>query len=146
MDLEQVADELAIRGLVDTFCDGVNSRDSRLWGSVWDDESATFCLSGIERSGKDAIVAGFVDGIEAYELLVQVAPNGRVDIDGDTATGRWYILEIGRLRSGSSSQQVALCHDQYRRTADGWRLRRREVERIYKGDAPLAGWIRPAPE
>ena len=144
MDLEQVADELAIRRVVDTFCDGVNSRDSALWGSVWDDEGATFCLSGTERAGKAAIVAGFVDGIAAYDLLVQVAPNGRVEIDGDTATGRWYILEIGRLRNGSSSQQVALCHDLYRRTADGWRLRRREVERIYRGDAALAGWTRHA--
>ncbi len=146
MDLEQVVDELAIRRLVDTFCDGVNSRDSQLWGSVWDDEGATFCLGGIERSGKDVLVAGFVDGIEAYELLVQVAPNGRIEIDGDTATGRWYILEIGQLRNGGSSQQVALCHDQYRRTSDGWRLRRREVERIYKGDAALGGWTRPPPD
>lgn len=144
MDLEHVADELAIRRLVDTFCDGVNSRDSELWGSVWDEGGATFCLHGIERAGKDVIVAGFVDGIEAYELLVQVAPNGRIEIDGDTASGRWYILEIGRLRDGSSSQQVALCHDQYRRTADGWRLQRREVERIYKGAAALEGWMRPA--
>lgn len=146
MDPAQVADELAIRSLVDTFCDGVNSRDSGLWGSVWDDEGATFCLSGIERAGKEVIVAGFVDGIAAYELLVQVAPNGRIEIDGDTATGRWYILEIGQLRDGPSSQQVALCRDEYRRTADGWRLRRREVERIYKGAAALEGWMRPAPD
>lgn len=143
MDLEHVADELAIRRLVDTFCDGVNSRDSALWGSVWDDEGATFRLSGIERAGKDAIVAGFVDGIAAYELLVQVAPNGRIEIDGATATGRWYILEIGQLRTGSSSQLVALCHDEYRRTDGGWRLRCREVERIYKGAAALEGWMRP---
>ena len=144
MDLEQAVDELAIRRLVDTFCDGVNSRDSALWASVWDDEDATFCFGGADRAGKDAIVAGFVDGIAAYELLVQVAPNGRIEIDGDTATGRWYILEIGRLRSGGSSQQVALCRDEYRRTGDGWRLRRRDVERIYRGAAALEGWMRPA--
>ena len=134
MDLEHVADELAIRGLIDTFCDGVNSRDSAVWASVWDDEDATFCLHGAERAGKDVIVAGFVAGIAAYELLVQVAPNGRIEIDGDTATGRWYILEIAQLRDGPSSQQVALCRDEYRRTGDGWRLRRREVERLYRED------------
>ena len=146
MDLDQIADELAIRRLVDTFCDGINGRDSALWGSVWDNEDATFCLNGIERSGKDAIVAGFTEGIAAYELLVQVAPNGRIEIDGDTATGRWYILEIGQLRDGPSSQQVALCRDEYRRTGDGWRLRRREVERIYKGAAALEGWMRSVPD
>lgn len=143
MNLEQVVDELSIRRLVDTFCDGVNSRDSTLWGSVWDDEDATFCLGGTDRAGKDAIVAGFTEGIAAYETLVQVAPNGRIEIDGDTATGRWYILELGQLRDGPSSQLVALCRDEYRRTGDGWRLRRREVERIYKGKAALEGWTRP---
>ena len=102
MNLEQVVDELSIRRLVDTFCDGVNSRDSTLWGSVWDDEDATFCLGGTDRAGKDAIIAGFAEGIAAYEMLVQVAPNGRIEIDGDTATGRWYILELGQLRDGSS--------------------------------------------
>lgn len=134
MDLEHVADELAIRGLIDTFCDGVNSRDSAVWASVWDDEGATFCLHGVERAGKDVIVAGFVAGIAAYELLVQVAPNGRIEIDGNTATGRWYILEIARHRDGPLYQQVALCRDEYRRTGNGWRLRRREVERLYRED------------
>lgn len=144
MDLEHVVDEFAIRRLIDTFCDGLNSRDSALWGSVWVEEGATFCLGGDDIVGKEAIIAGFIAGIVAFELLVQVAPNGRIELDGDTASGRWYILELGKLRDGSSIQAAALCHDEYVRTTDGWRLKRRSVEHIYKGDAAVDGWSRAA--
>jgi len=59
---------------------------------------------------------------------------------------RWYIVELGKLSDGSSVQMVALCHDRYVRTTDGWRLERRRVERIYKGDAAVDGWVRPTVE
>lgn len=143
MDLDQLVDEMSIRRLVDTFCDGLNSRDPELWGSVWAEDGATFCLGGDDIVGKENIVAGFANGITAFELLVQVAPNGRIDLAGDTASGRWYILELGKLRDGSSTQMVALCHDGYVRTSDGWRLERRSVERIYKGEGVVEGWLRP---
>ena len=143
MDLETIIDELSIRRLADTFCDGVNSRDHELWASVWADDGAIFCLGGNDIVGKDAIIAGFTTGITAYDLLVQVATNGRIEVEGNTASGRWYMLELTQLRNGPASQMVGLCHDDYTRTPDGWRLKRREVERIYKGEAPLGGWSRP---
>ncbi|MDA3038751.1 MAG: nuclear transport factor 2 family protein [Actinomycetota bacterium] len=143
MDLQDVIDELSIRRLVDTFCDGVNSRDADLWSSVWADDGAEFRLGENDIVGKDAIVAGFKSGIVAYDLLVQVATNGRIEITGDTATGRWYMLEITSLAGGADSQHLGLCRDEYTRSADGWRLQRREVERIYKGTAALDGWTRP---
>lgn len=144
MDIEQVVDELSIRRLVDNFCDGVNSRDPLLWGSVWVDDDASFCLNGNDIAGKDAIVAGFVNGISNYEFLLQVTPNGSINVDGDSATGRWYILEIGKLWTGPSSQHVGRCHDNYVQTAKGWRLQRRVVEHLYKGEAALSGWTRNA--
>ena len=142
MNIEQIVDELSIRRLVDTFCDGVNSRDGLLWGSVWADVDAIFCINGNDIVGKDAIIAGFINGISNYELLLQVAPNGSIDIEGDSATGRWYILEIGQLRTGPSSQHVGRCCDDYIRTTDGWRLQRRVVEHLYKGEASLSGWMK----
>lgn len=143
MDVDGVLDELSIRRLVDTFCHAVNSRDVLLWGSVWIDDGATFCLGGTDIVGKDAILAGFRSGITAYELLFQAATNGLIEIDRDTATARWSLLEIGQLREGVGKQLVGVCHDEYRRTPDGWRLQRREVEAIYKDEAELSGWMRP---
>ena len=31
----ELADNLAIRALLDRYCDGVNQRDAELWGSTW---------------------------------------------------------------------------------------------------------------
>jgi ketosteroid isomerase-like protein len=143
MNLEQVADELSIRRLVDTFCEGVNSRDTDLWASVWDDDDPTFSFGLNDIRGKDAIVSGFVRGIAHYKVLFQVFSNGLIDINGDSATGKWQLVEISQALNGASRQQLGRCDDNYIRSASGWRLQHRVVEHIYKGDAPLSGWIKP---
>ena len=146
MNLEQVADELSIRRLVDTFCEGVNSRDPDLWATVWDDDNPSFSFGPHNIRGKDAILSGFVSGIAGYELLFQVVSNGLIDINGDSATGKWQLVEISQTRDGTSGQQLGRCCDNYIRSASGWRLQHRAVEHVYKGVAPLGGWMRPTAE
>ena len=141
MNLEQVADELSIRRLVDMFCEGVNSRNIDLWASVWDDDSPSFSFGLNNIRGKDAIVSGFISGIAGYELLFQIVSNGLIDIKGDSATGQWHLVEISQTRNGTSGQQLSRCNDTYIRSISGWRLQHRVVEHIYKGDAPLSGWM-----
>ena len=137
------ADQLAIRDLVSTYCDGVNQRDAALWASVWADEGATWRLRGDDIVGKDAIVALWRAAVAPYEFLVQIAPNGLVEVDGDRATGRWYILESSRLRDGTGGQLVAMYHDRYVRTDAGWRIERRELDIIFRGKDPVEGWAKP---
>jgi hypothetical protein len=139
MNLEQVVDELLIRRLVDTFCEGVNTRDSDLWASVWADNDPIFSFGANNIQGKDAIVSGFVSGIAGHELLFQVTSNGLIDIKGDSATGKWQIVEISQTRNGALRQQLGRCDDDYIRTTSGWRLQHRIVEHIYKGDVALSG-------
>lgn len=143
MNLEQVADELMIRRLVDTFCEGVNSRDPNLWATVWDDHNPRFSFGLHDIRGKDAILSGFINGIANYELLFQMASNGLIDINGDSATGKWQLVEISQTRDGISGQQLGRCSDNYIRSTSGWRLQHRAVEHLYKGGAPLSGWIKP---
>ena len=140
MNLEQVADELSIRRLVDTFCEGVNSRNIDLWASVWDDDGPSFSFGHNIIRGKDAVVSGFISGIAGYELLFQIVSNGLIDIKGDSATGQWHLVEISQTRNGTSGQQLSRCNDTYIRSISGWRLQHRVVEHIYKGDAQLSGW------
>jgi hypothetical protein len=62
-----------------------------------------------------------------------------IRIEGDTAVGRAYIAEFGRLRDGTSHLNYALYHDRYRRTADGWRYTERVYEVRYLDATPLTG-------
>ncbi len=127
-------DELAIRRLVDTYVDGVNRRDGATWGATWA-EDATWGLAGRELTGREAIVAFWSAAMARYTELVQLAPNGVV-MPGeheDSATGRWYILEQGRLTDGTEMSMAAVYHDRYVRTPDGWRFARRELELLRRG-------------
>jgi uncharacterized protein (TIGR02246 family) len=127
-------DELAIRRLVDTYCDGVNTKDAATWGSVWAEEGAVWDLAGRVIEGKEAIVGFWVPAVATYALLVQLAPNGVVEIDGDEATGRWWITEQGVSTSGEVRRMLAAYHDTYVREAGGWRIRSRRLEVLAAGD------------
>ena len=73
------------------------------------------------------------------EYFVQTTHPGAITLDGDTASGRAYISEIGRLHDGTSIYNYALFHDQYRRTPDGWKFSERVFEVRYFDTTPLPG-------
>jgi|SRR5689334_17755926 len=70
-------------------------------------------------------------GLDDFPLLLESAPPGQyignaplVDFDGDTATGVQHYVFIDQL---SHDMRLAWYNDEYVRTADGWRLRRRST-------------------
>jgi hypothetical protein len=64
---------------------------------------------------------------------------GAIQLEGDTASGRAYIQELGRMRDGRSGLNCSLYHDRYRRTQDGWKFAERVYEVRYLDTTPLAG-------
>ena len=73
------------------------------------------------------------------DYLVQNTHPGTIQLDGDTASGRTYIQELGRTRDGSSHLKYAIDHDRYQRTADGWKFTERVYEIRYYDTTALAG-------
>jgi SnoaL-like domain len=70
---------------------------------------------------------------------VQNTHPGTIALDGDTASGRAYMHEVGRTLNGISELNYAIYHDQYRRTPDGWKFAERVYEVRYHDTSPLAG-------
>jgi hypothetical protein len=64
-----------------------------------------------------------------------------VQLAGDTAAGRAYIVEFGRFRDGSSHLNYSLYHDRYQRTPDGWKFTERVFEIRYVDTTPLRGSV-----
>jgi hypothetical protein len=73
------------------------------------------------------------------EYLIQTSHPGTIEIDGDTATGRTYMHELGRSRDGRSMTNFAIYHDRYQRTPDGWRFSERVYEIRYLDTTALTG-------
>jgi hypothetical protein len=74
-----------------------------------------------------------------WDYVVETPHLGTIQLEGDTAVGRSYIAEFGRLRDGRSHLNYSLYHDRYQRTPDGWKSAGRVYEVRYLDTAPLAG-------
>ena len=57
---------------------------------------------------------------EMWDYFVQITHPGAVKVDGDTASGRAYLLEFGQFLDGSAHRNYGVYHDSYRRTVEGW--------------------------
>ncbi|MFC9683773.1 nuclear transport factor 2 family protein [Streptomyces sp. NPDC056948] len=92
-----------------------------------------------EFIGCEEIRAGIEWGQGLWEFFVQNVHPGVIRLDGDTAAGRVYIQEFGRMHDGSSHLNYALYHDRYQRTSDGWKFSERVYEVRYLDSTPLTG-------
>ena len=88
-----MSDEYAIRQLVEKYADAVNRVDKEDWASTWCEDSEWDLSSMPAVSGKDAIVELWVNAMAGFPFVAQLIQNGTTEINGDTATGRWYIVE-----------------------------------------------------
>jgi hypothetical protein len=120
MDQQEMADLLEIQQLAARYMrfSATKVKDKERW---------------LEVFTPDAVYEAFGTpyGLDDFPLLLESAPPGQyvgntplVDFDGDTATGVQHYVFIDQL---SHDMRLAWYNDEYVRTADGWRLRRRST-------------------
>lgn len=97
-----------------------------------------------EFGGRDEIRAG-IERLKTglWDYLVQTTHPGSISLDGDTATGRSYVLSFGRLLDGDSHLNYSVYYDRYQRTSDGWKFTERVDEVMYLDTTPLTGSAPP---
>ncbi|MFD7260437.1 nuclear transport factor 2 family protein [Streptomyces sp. NPDC059874] len=139
-DMQNLVDRFEIEELRAEVTDAVMMRD-------FDRVASLFTPDGIMRwphidkefIGREEIRAGIEWGQGLWEFFVQNAHPGVIRLDGNTAVGRVYIHEFGRMHNGSSHLNHALYHDRYQRTSDGWKFSERVYEVRYLDSTPLTG-------
>lgn len=128
------ATQLAIRQLVDRYCDAVLRRDAAAWAATWTDD-ATWDLGGGSLEGQAAIVAAWEHAMGGFDWVVQFAPTLVLDVDeaAGTGTGRVTVQERYQRTDGKRGTLLGVYHDRYRRTAEGWRFAGRRLEVVDHG-------------
>jgi ketosteroid isomerase-like protein len=139
-DLQTIADRVEIEALRGEFTDAVMMRDYDRLASLFTPGGALRMPNiPAELTGQEAI-RGWGERVpELVDFLVQTTHPGTIQLDGDTASGRAYLQEVGRLRDGRSELNFAIYHDRYQRTGDGWKFTERVYEVRYRDTTPLAG-------
>jgi ketosteroid isomerase-like protein len=139
-DLRTIADRVEIEALRGEFTDAVMMRDYDRLASLFTTGGALRMPNiPAELTGQEEIRAFGQRVPELVDFLVQTTHPGTIQLDGDTASGRAYLQEIGRTRDGRSELNFAIYHDRYQRTGDGWKFTERVYEVRYHDTTPLAG-------
>jgi ketosteroid isomerase-like protein len=139
-DLQLLTDRIEIEALRGEVTDAVMMRD-------YDRAASLFTEDGVVRipdanvtiAGRQELRAGIERLQGLWDYFVQTTHPGTIQLQGDTAVGRAYICEFGRLREGRSQLNYAVYHDRYQRTAEGWKFAERVYEVRYLDTTPLAG-------
>ena len=137
---QATADRVEIEALRGEFSDAVMMGDyDRLASLFTPDGAVRMPHINAEAVGRDEICAAAERLQALWDYFVQTTHPGTIELKGDTASGRAYIAEFGRLRDGSSHLNYAVYHDRYQRTSDGWKFSERVYEIKYLDTTPLPG-------
>jgi hypothetical protein len=151
--MEAAAADLEIRDLAARYCDAVNRRDEAAWRATWASDSE-WQLMGITKSGRDEIVAFWLEVMGTIPFVLQLPSFGVIDFprspdpkSPDTATGRWYINELTNRPSKGTALTIGVYHDHYVHEENAWRFARRSFDVLYRGgESDLTGTFTPPPQ
>jgi ketosteroid isomerase-like protein len=139
-DLQAIADRVEIEALRGEFTDALIMGDYDRVASLFTQDGAVRIPDiNAEAVSREEIRAGIERLQGLWDYFVQTTHPGTIQLDGDTASGRACIAELGRFRDGRSELNYAVYHDRYQRTGDGWKFTERVYEVRYLDTTPLAG-------
>jgi ketosteroid isomerase-like protein len=128
----------AISALVHRYADAVVRRDQAQWASTWAENAEWQLAPGRSVEGRGAIVGLWVKAMGGFAAVVQTVTNGAVDVDGDAASGRWYVNEHFCRADGVAGILLAYYDDTYVRVDGQWLFASRALVPQYQGPADLS--------
>jgi ketosteroid isomerase-like protein len=136
--MSSTSDELAIRSLNARYIDAVNRYHPEDWAATWATD-ATWNLMGMDVVSRKAIAELWAGAMSSFEFAIMMLNSGTVDIDGDTASGRWYLTEHTKPKEGDPALVLGVYDDRYCKEDGEWRFAERRYNVIYQGPADYSG-------
>ena len=139
-DLHTVVDRCEIEALRGEFADAIMMREYDRFASLFAEDGVwRIPYINVELVSRQEI-RGAIERMQGlWDYFIQTTHPGMIELSGDTARGRAYILEFGRMRNGNSELNYSLYHDRYLRTPNGWKFAKRVYDVRYLDRTPLAG-------
>lgn len=94
---------------------------------------ATADYGGLAFAGPGQLVDYLQERMGPGMITMHQAHHPEIEVDGDSATGRWYLQDkVIVPRAGFMLEGAAFYEDHYRLTSAGWRIRRTGYRRTYE--------------
>jgi len=142
MDGRRIADELEIRNLVARYADAVTRGEQDRWAATWARDGQWQVIGQTARGREDA-VALLAKLTANFALLVQHAPSGVVEVEGERGRGSWQVTEYGKLVDGRALLTIGVYDDEYVREDGAWRFASRRFQLLYAGPPDLSAQPHP---
>jgi ketosteroid isomerase-like protein len=123
-----IEDVLALLDLQAEYAEGADSFSGAQYAAVFTEDGVLDgSHTGIPVVTGRAAIAKLMDDTFAQQTHnCHITTNQRiVSVSGDTASGRCYFFQRSVLRNGGRTEFSGRYEDEYRRTADGWKISRR---------------------
>jgi len=138
MTPDEAADITEICQLKHAYAWNYDTRDPDALADLFtEDAECVFGPYGTWR-GKQELYDGYVASMRRMEGRfpgIHAVTNPLIEVDGDEATGRWYLLDEFFGPSGEEPLKiVGVYHERYRREQGRWLIARSEIEFLWSAD------------
>ena len=83
-----------------------------------------------------------------FPFAAQLIQNGTVEVNGNSASGRWYIVEHLQFADKTGMFNIGVYQDKYLKVSDEWLFKERYYNVLYNdnGTGNMTGTINPYPD
>jgi hypothetical protein len=128
----ELADRYAVSQLVKVYALGVDMRNYELSRSVFTADAFADGSAGAAQI--DEYLPRIFDGVAVYQATQHNITNQHVKMNGDEALVWSYAIAVHKVHPGDTRPDMTLgvqYRDTCRRTADGWLIAHRKVDRFW---------------
>jgi ketosteroid isomerase-like protein len=143
--MNHIEDEMAIRALVARYADGVNRYDAKTWESTWAPQGEWILRQGDPRVGREAIVAFWDSVMASLKFAIMIPGSAEISIQGQQATGRWYMTEVVEEKQGQGAHIVGVYNDHYLKIDQQWYFQSRQYHMLYENPTNPEAVYQPLP-
>lgn len=117
---QEALDRLKIREVRSAYGRAVDQKDWERATDIFTDDAIVEYRDGTLRGGQE-VFEYWRDNVD-YEYSMHTMQMPELAVEGDTATGQWYLLLYYVAADGTDGFAFGWYEDEYRRTADGWKI------------------------
>lgn len=133
------ADKVEIQTLAQRYADAVMRRDAEDWGNTWAEDGVWYLGMPTPIEGREAIVGLWNKAMGGYPVVLHIVQPGIIEVNGDTATARFYIQENIVDGDGNHIWVVGVYNDELTKATGEWKFKLRKFDTLYRGPNDLSG-------
>jgi ketosteroid isomerase-like protein len=134
-----VNDVEAIQRLKYAYCRLLDTKQfADLCALMTDDVTVTYGGGAITLTGRQAVEDYLSQAMGSPRMLTShLVSHPELDVDGDTATGRWALVDTVIVEDANIViRGASLYEDRYVRTPEGWRIQHTGYKRLFEEMGP----------